>query len=204
MASAAWHLRDIVRRSRWYLGGSQRFLPAGITWFQHWHVHLPAGGARCGHDHDILGMSNKVQFRSSSPAARTSKRRVGWFGFMSQLPTAGWAAPTPPPASLRPNPRPLICVVVVGSALPVTPLRTPAGANCRAIAGGPGAQIRRVCSFALFTDKVTVRSSGAGHREPALGRWPSRQGDRGQGRLARSPCGEGPGCQLRSRCIYAP
>ena len=94
----------------------------------------------------------------------------------------------------------LICVVVVGSALPVTPLRTPADA----IAGGPGAQIRRVCSFALFTDKVTVRSCGAGHREPALGRWPSRQGDRGQGRLARSPCGEGPGCQLRSRCIYAP
>ncbi len=74
----------------------------------------------------------------------------------------------------------LICVVVVGSALPVMPLRTLAGA----IAGGPGVQIRRV---ALFTDKVTVRSCGAGHREPALGRWPSRQGDRGQGRLARSP-----------------
>jgi hypothetical protein len=39
-------------------------------------------------------MSNEVQVRSSA-TARTSKRRVGRFGFMFQLSTAGWAAPTP-------------------------------------------------------------------------------------------------------------
>ncbi len=67
-------LRDKVRLSRWYwyLGGSQRFRTAGITWFQHLHEHLPAGGALCGHDHEFVGMPNEVQFRSSSTAATTS------------------------------------------------------------------------------------------------------------------------------------
>ena len=62
MASAAWHLCDIVRLSRWNLGGSQRFLTEGITWFQHLHEHLPTGGALRGHNYEFVGMSNKFNF----------------------------------------------------------------------------------------------------------------------------------------------
>ncbi len=42
MAIAAWHLRDIVRLSRWYLGGGRSLLTAGITSFRYLHQHLPA------------------------------------------------------------------------------------------------------------------------------------------------------------------
>ena len=80
----------------------------------------------------------------------------------------------------------LICVVVVGNTLPVMPLRTPQGQ-------WPPAHLTSlfVCLFVCACD--------TGYRKPELGGWLLRQGDRWQGRLARSARREGPGCQPRSR-----
>jgi hypothetical protein len=83
----------LVHLSRWYLGSGRSSLTAWITRFGTC-TNIFRGGALRGHDHEFVGKSNEVQFRSSSATARTSKRRVGWFGFMSPLSTAGWAAPT--------------------------------------------------------------------------------------------------------------
>ena len=52
-----------------------------------------------------MSISNEVQFRCSNAAGRTSKRRVGWFGFLSESSTAGLAAPTPTVAFRRQSAR---------------------------------------------------------------------------------------------------